>query len=356
MRFFALALVPWAVVALAPRSEALPVAGSASSGLVFARQVEGNRELFRARLSDGTVRRLTETPRREETWPAWSEKARTLVYATRPSRGRGTEDILLWSANEDEPEVVFRAAGQTWYAWSPVEPTLVAAYPEPEADRVVVELDTRSREVRRIAAAEGDVGYFYRPDFSPDGRLVVLHRWLRGRVHLYLREADGSPYRISEPEVVYDYHARFTRESRSVVFDRGRTKGSPADVMLLSLEDDSLRNLTESPEHDDHSPYASPTRDEIAYVSDRGGQSDLYIVNYSTGKERRLTETSEVSERMPRFSPDGERLVVMRVPADLSPWEARNTDGKGEVAVVDREGRELFSTEGMSPAWMPPWR
>jgi hypothetical protein len=64
-----------------------------------------------------------------------------------------------------------------------------------------------------------------------------------------------------------------------------------------------------------------------------------------------------VNEFAPRWSPDGERLVV--IVNDASAGAPRLDDPESLAAIrlraLDRDGRVLFEAPGYNPDWMPPW-
>jgi len=149
--------------------------------------------------------------------------------------------------------------------------------------------------------------------------------------------------------------ARLRFSLQLAYFDRRDSREAPADLMLIRPDGSDTRNLTESPKHDDHSPRVSPVRDEIAFVSNRSGVNDVYVVDYATGAVRNLTHTPDAGEWMPQFSPDGERIAFVILPASFRVNRDRLDYGAARIAVVDREGRRLFETNGINPDWMPAW-
>ena len=68
---------------------------------------------------------------------------------------------------------------------------------------------------------------------------------------------------------------------------------------------------------------------------------------------RNLTRSPEIDEGVPLWSPDGERLVILRRPRTESGH--RPSADETHLAVIDREGHVLFETQGMMADWMPAW-
>jgi Tol biopolymer transport system component len=84
----------------------------------------------------------------------------------------------------------------------------------------------------------------------------------------------------------------------------------------------------------------------IAFVSDRGGDRDLYLTDVATGSVRQLT-TDPGTDGNPTWSPDGSRLAF-----------DSDRDGDFDIYVMDADGgglERLVGGEGadVSPAWSP---
>jgi Tol biopolymer transport system component len=109
-----------------------------------------------------------------------------------------------------------------------------------------------------------------------------------------------------------------------------------------------------TPQSDDHSASPSPSRDEIVFVSNRGGSHDIFISPLGEGPAVNLTKGSKTANTSPLWSPDGERIAYVAIPADMV-----NTQGNqiphSTIKVIDRKGKLLFETPGAHPAWMPAW-
>lgn len=335
-------------------SRAVNVAGAASDGLVFVRQTPSGTDLFRARLSDGAIERLTRTPGRNEDWPDWSDRAGRLAFLSGPAGGSPTWDLLVWSAaRRDQAAVFVQGRSEYFLDWSPAAPLLAYSHRTGAGDFVVAQIDVANGTRQQLASASGGA-FLARPSFSFDGRRLVAQR-IEGGLSQLLILAPGEPPRRVLETSAYDDHGRFTRDDAWIAFDRRSSRHAPADLMLVRPDGSETRNLTNSPDLDEHSPRVSPVRDELTFVSDRSGTNDVYVVGYPGGEARNLTHTPDTSEWMPQFSPDGERIVFVILPAGFRADRDRLDYGTARIAVVDREGRRLFETDGIDPDWMPAW-
>jgi hypothetical protein len=111
-------------------------------------------------------------------------------------------------------------------------------------------------------------------------------------------------------------------------------------------EDVSESNLTNDPGLD-FDPAYSPDGTEMAFASNRTGQSDLYVMAARGGPPRRLTRTA-ATETQPAWSPDGSEIAFTR------------DGGHGRVAVyvIGRHGGRArrvtrFRWPAGEPAWAP---
>jgi len=329
---------------------------AASEGLVFVRIVDGSNELMRVRLSDGAEQALTSTPERQETWPYWSSVAKRLVFQV--SRGGSESDLMLWSPEAGKtPLVETPRREERWPAWSPRRAALVYVFRggKPVAGLMIADFET---DERRVAVRSRPRNFFFRPSFSPDGSQIVAQRREPGGTgsDLWLIETGSRPRPLARDAAWFDMKPCFSRDGERVLFSRRASAGGPRDVVSIALDGSDLRTLAGNAEADDHSAQPSPVRDEIAFVSDRDGQPEIFLAKPDGSHVRKLTRGG-LSAFAPRWSPDGDRLVVTATaPGAPEPRLADRTNlTDARVVVLDREGNELLDVPGFMPDWMPPW-
>lgn len=341
-------------------SEAPRVAGAPAEGLVFVRVVDGSTEVMRARLSDGAVRPLTRTADREESWPYWSQTAGLLVFQARAKGAETQTDLVLWDprTGDERPLVPASPRDERWPGWSPDGRRVVYAFRGGRPPAGVAIANVAAGRAR-VVAASGPRDFFLRPNFDPVGeRLVAQRRGSDGRgSQLWILTNRAPPRPLTRDPAWFDMKAWFTRDGSRVIFSRRPASGGPHDVVSVAPDGSDLRVHAGDPRADDHSARPSPTRDEFAFVSDRAGSFDVFVADLADGRARRITDTPDVNEFAPRWSPDGERLVV--IVKDATTGAPRLDDPESLASIrlraLDRDGRVLFEAPGYSPDWMPAW-
>jgi dipeptidyl aminopeptidase/acylaminoacyl peptidase len=173
------------------------------------------------------------------------------------------------------------------------------------------------------------------PSWSPDGRRLAYVAPAAGGVgDVYVSDADGknrSPL-TRTPEAA-EATPKWAPDGKRLVVERdGRLFVIRADLR-------GERLLAEGRE-----PAWSQKGNRIAFVSDRDGADDLYLIRPSGRGLRRLT-TSTAFESQPAWSPDGRRLAYVAL-------EGESTD----VYVLDVvSGKVARLTQDPSAEWSPAW-
>jgi tricorn protease len=90
------------------------------------------------------------------------------------------------------------------------------------------------------------------------------------------------------------------------------------DVFTVPAKDGSIRNLTRTPGIREKYAVWSPDGKWIAYVSDRSGEDELYLMPQDgMGKEVRITSDGKVFRLQPVWSPDSKKLLFADKSAQL---------------------------------------
>ena len=345
-----IALLAGALACGAPGPE---LSSSDSDALVLLRRNGETSQLVWVRIADGAERVLRTSTEAEMAWPDWSAGAGRIVFQERLRSGERLDRLWLLDPHTgDEAPVSSEPALQEhWATWSPDGAYLVYSATT-RRGRALAEVELASGE-RRLRVSTGLADPFVRPEYAPDGRTLLaqrrLHDW--NAIRLWVLEPGLEPRALTGDGTAIELKGRFTRDGHWIVFTRREDADARADLVRVRPDGSDASTLASTPGSDDHSARPSPQRDEIVFVSDRDGSSDLFLVALENGVARNLTRTPEREEGAPRWSPDGERIALSARPVGAE----RGSDAL-RVVVIDREGRVLLETPGLMPDWMPAWR
>jgi Tol biopolymer transport system component len=417
--------------------------------LVFQSYRDGGFHLWTVGVDGGAPRQLTSGPF-DDREPRVSPDGERIAFSS--DRGGRYGVYILDLASGDIAPVEAGPGEVCEPAWSPDGRTLAVAVDKARilavplgggAPRIVAQA---SPATERLAA-----GQFYSPAFTPDGKDVIFTAIENGRAELrtgagvvVVAGEDVFPFRASwlpSGEFLYaaDGHIRrralaggdarevgfsvvapvtrpsYTRKVRDFTSAGPRPVvgiGAPAlspdgtsvafralnDIYLMKLGERARPLITGAAHKLD--PAWSPDGRALAYASDRGGKLDLWIHDFASGEDRKLThfdaaavspawsrdgreiaflsqngalhvadaasgETRRLYDDLwepgkPSWSPDGKTIVM----AAFKPYSARFREGLSEILAVDvatgvgryqpvRPHRSLGTRGDDGPVWSP---
>jgi len=180
------------------------------------------------------------------------------------------------------------------------------------------------------------------PALSPDGKYLAYTNYSTGRPALYIRnQLDGKSVVASKSGISIDPAWRNNREVATTLSFEG-----DQEIYLLKSDGALYRRLTRS-NGIDLSPTFSPDGNNMAYVSERNGQPQIFIQNLLSGEARRLTFNGDYNTQ-PSWSPAGDKIAYT------------TCENSGEFNIftvgVDGSGLKQLTThagQNESPSWSP---
>ncbi len=166
------------------------------------------------------------------------------------------------------------------------------------------------------------------------------------RWSIYLMNSDGSNRTLlTEGQSGFLSPPTWSPDGSRIAFVSDRS-GNP-DIWVIGSDGEDLINLTQH-EEKDHSPAWSPDGEWIAFASVRDSLYwELYLMRHDGSDVQRLTWWEDASDLSPSWSPDATRLAF-----------ASKRDGNWEIYVMDRDGGNLTRltkdpSDDSNPAWSP---
>jgi tricorn protease len=109
------------------------------------------------------------------------------------------------------------------------------------------------------------------------------------------------PARVSAEKQIEDFELS-PRGERALVVARG-------DVFTLPIEKGPTRNLTNSSNAHDRWARWSPDGKRIAFISDRSGEDEIWLIDQAGGKPEQITKDGQAMRYAPEWSAEGTHLA-----------------------------------------------
>ena len=169
---------------------------------------------------------------------------------------------------------------------------------------------------------------------SSDGKSQIVYE-LDGELEVFdVKTKKATPIKISVPtDGVYKRPARISAAKNVEDFELSPSGkrvlfAARGDIFTVPVEKGPTRNLTQSSDAHDRLPRWSPDGTTIAFVSDKSGEEQIYVVDQD-GDSEPVQITDSLAGRLfhPEWSPDSKRIAF--------------GDKDGDVYVLDVETKEL---------------
>lgn len=180
--------------------------------------------------------------------------------------------------------------------------------------------------VRRLTNVKGV--WDSTPAWSPDGKTIAFAREYKSedgdwQEEIWLMNADGSEQR--QIQALKGRAPEFMENGRLLF----QSKASPSQICISNLDGSDVTQLT----HDDtnnRSPKISPDGSQIAYLSNRDGNQEVYVMDVDGSNQTRLT-FNRVEEWDPAWSVDGSKIF----------FSSQNVHGFYDIYKVNKDGSSI---------------
>jgi len=197
----------------------------------------------------------------------------------------------------------------------------------------------------RTLASDGPTLLF--PQFSPDGRYFAYVSFKSGIPNIVVRSVDGG--------LVGGTHFNATTTSPTIspsgqlAYSSADSENGSMEIFVSNLDGSNRKQLTHTKKAVNIAPRWNPaTGREIAFISDRGGQPEVYVMDSSGANQRPLIARGGHADS-PSWSPDGHYIAFT--------WGGA---GSFHVFVADVATGHLLQLtsrgSNQSPSWSPDGR
>jgi serine/threonine-protein kinase len=258
-----------------------------------------------------TIRTATNTPTTEPTSeptteinsppvaPSGSLLASTLVGTIAYSVFNGSSyDIYFGQADGSGSEFFLAEASQP--AFSP-DGSKIAYHSWKIDARGLITMELSGANPERVATFFED----QLPTWTPNGaQIILLSRRSGSRLSELIRVESSTEG--SQGTVFAEGEYPTVGPQGQLVF-KGWGRTAPG-LRVADLPFDNLRPLTDNPE--DTAPAISPDGQQVAFMSRRDGNWEIYVVNMDGSNLQRLTE-EPAQDGLPTWSPDGKAIAFV---------------------------------------------
>jgi hypothetical protein len=198
----------------------------------------------------------------------------------------------------------------------------------------VAPLDNLEAAVQITDIRKSATGY---PSWGPDGVQIVFSSDFDGDEELWSMTDDGQNIRqLTVNDETIDREPAWSPDGKTIVFSSDLDSPGYTEIYSLSLEpaEDGTFPVTRltNDAGSSYSPVWSQDGSKIAFISDRSGDGDVYVMDGDGQRPALLTfDDNGAEDRHPSFAPDGQRVAFI----------SNREDGFFQVYLINLRGSDL---------------
>jgi TolB protein len=217
--------------------------------------------------------------------------------------------------------------------------------------------------VQQITNSKADEAF---PRFSPDGKKIVYQKWVNNSWDIYQMDLETSTETMLVGSEANEELPEFSPDGRYLLYTSTEMDLRPVDNRLKSREilkkdlvDNYVTRLTRS-NADDWLPRFSPDGARIVFVSDRADlrkvsyvskQSDVFIMDADGNFQLPLTE-SQANDGGAVFSADGKNIFFHSNRNGNYDVMVMRNDGEKKMTVIDSDGNDVNPDCSKNGEWL----
>ncbi|MGE0551263.1 MAG: LpqB family beta-propeller domain-containing protein [Kofleriaceae bacterium] len=192
------------------------------------------------------------------------------------------------------------------------------------------------------------------PAWSPSGGQIVYTSFMRNNPDLYITGAGGGRPKKLSGHIGMNTGASFSPDGTKIALTLSKD-GSNPEIYIISASDGTIIRRVTNDKAIDTSPAWSPDGSQLAFVSDRNGGPQIFVVSASGGAARQVSFNGSYNTT-PTWSPDKNKQVIAYTTRDGGKYDIVTLDltTKQMVRVTQNEGSNeepSFSPNGRAIAF-----
>jgi len=224
----------------------------------------------------------------------------------------------------------------------PTDPEQITSRWNPEARPVAIEDLFYSR---RVAS----------PAWSPDGKDIVFSTTFTGRMNLWkVSSGGGWPLQLTVSDD-RQFSSVWSPDGKRIVYDQDFGGGEYSDLFAIPSSGGAAINLTNTPDISENGPLFSPDGKTIAfgYKPKTSSTADIALLDFKTRQVTKLTNepTKDHLWQLVEWSRDGKCVIANRINAgftDASVYRIEVSSRQAEE-LTPHKGELLFTASAISP-------
>jgi Tol biopolymer transport system component len=318
----------------------------------------GDEEIFIMNVDGTNQVNLTNNPREDDSFPAWSRDGVYLVYsrygclsllqvADPAQRIQLSKEGCTGTDSGTFPDWFQPVKTNTVGIASACSPT-ISFMDERNGQTDIFAINPDGSGPRQLT---NDSAQELAMSWSPDGTQLVFQRFSEedSTPELYMMNADGSGLLNLTHNPGDDWSPAWSPDGKQIAFYSQRAEGMALYIMNLSDGFSSLDNLAPTiiPGTGMGAwPSWSPNGKQLVYRQELPYNDEIYVINADGSNPINLTQNS-ANDLSPDWSPDGKTIVFESI-----------RDGNYEIYAIHSDGSNLqrltnHSLEDQHPRWRP---
>ena len=226
-------------------------------------------------------------------------------------------------------------------------PWMLASLCSAEEAEEAWDVSSAPGEVRKVVL-DTDETTWSNLDLSPDGKTIVFD--MLG--DLYTVPIEGGEAVALTEGMAWDYQPKFSPDGLSIAFVSDREGGD--NLWIVDADGSNPRSVTDEPEHLVHNPAWSPDGHYLvakkSFMSTRSiPAGEIWLFHVGGGNGLQMTERphgdrDQKNQAEPVFSPDGRYVYYSQDTTPGRIWQY-GKDSTGQIFIIQRIDRETGSIE-----------